>query len=286
MTKPPCSLPDCDRPHLARGLCRLHYYRLRNTGTTDAPTRPEKAPKTCTVPGCSNPYRSGGYCGMHYQRARATGSPGPDERLLTEAGRTCSSPDCETPAKTRGLCEKHARRARRLEAVQTDPSARMVTWATDRERLERIGWVEVLVRPDLGPCWEWRGDRDRRGYGRVSVQGRKMRFAHRIAFREYVSDPAGLLVCHRCDNPPCVRPDHLFLGSQLDNMGDAAAKGRSARGESQGGHILTEDEVRSIRARYAPHKVTARMLAADYGVSPGTIRAVVSGRSWRHLLEG
>lgn len=75
-------------------------------------------------------------------------------------------------------------------------------------------------------CWLWTGDKAKKGYGRLKIEGKRV-YAHRAMWEEKVGAiPAGQLVCHTCDNPSCVRPDHLFLGTQFDNMGDASAKGR------------------------------------------------------------
>jgi hypothetical protein len=91
--------------------------------------------------------------------------------------------------------------------------------------------------------------------------------------------PNGMCVLHRCDNPPCVRPDHLFLGTRRDNVLDMAAKGRAAVGERSGTAKLTASAVDDIRARYSAGE-TQRPLAQEYGVSQSTVSLIVQGRRW------
>lgn len=92
-------------------------------------------------------------------------------------------------------------------------------------------YVESVTAPG---CWEWTGTKDKHGYGRVRVDQRKAR-AHRVAWEAFKGEiPAGLHVLHRCDNPGCVNPEHLFLGTHGDNMRDREAKGRGNRWNAHG----------------------------------------------------
>lgn len=83
-------------------------------------------------------------------------------------------------------------------------------------------WSRVEKGPD---CWVWTGPRGQRGYGQINVGGRTLR-VHRVSWAMHHGDPGELFVCHKCDNPPCVRPDHLFIGTHTDNMRDKISKGR------------------------------------------------------------
>lgn len=110
--------------------------------------------------------------------------------------------------------------------------------------------------------------------------------AHRVAWDlTYGPIPDGMLVLHRCDNPSCVRPDHLFLGTQTDNMLDRKAKGRGnhRRGSRHGRAKLTEAQVLEIRSRYAAGDVTQTQLGDEYGVCHVVIGNIVRRRLWRHI---
>lgn len=150
-----------------------------------------------------------------------------------------------------------------------------------------------------GECWLWTGCVNHGGYGvGVDLDG-KPRLAHRIAyFLGTGEDPEGSLVCHRCDNRRCCRPDHLFLGDHLVNNRDMMAKGRASpgteryaairadhkpRGEHHGSAKLTEQQVAEIRRRYATMLVTQQTLADEFGVSRRHIGHIIKGTIWRHL---
>lgn len=133
-------------------------------------------------------------------------------------------------------------------------------------------------------CWLWTGPIYKRNeYGKFS-QGSTQMAAHRWAYEFFIDDiPTGLWVLHRCDVILCVYPRHLFLGTTDNNMADMVAKGRSARGEKHHKAKLTEDDVRNIRAAWNRGFVSQVDLAIQYGVRPGNIWAIVTGKTWKHV---
>jgi hypothetical protein len=144
---------------------------------------------------------------------------------------------------------------------------------------EQRFWAKV---EKTATCWVWTACRHPQGYGQFGCAGRIVK-AHRVAWElTHGPIPDGLQVCHRCDNPPCVNPDHLFLGTQRDNNHDCIAKGRAKnlRGAAHGRARLSAEDVLAIRATHPAASYSA--LARHYGVSKATIAAVVQGRNWAH----
>lgn len=135
-------------------------------------------------------------------------------------------------------------------------------------------------------CWLWRGTISTFGYGVTGWRGERWS-AHRLAWTLTNGPiPDGKHVCHHCDNPPCARPDHLFLGEAVDNMRDMWAKGRGkggfVKGEQVGTAKLTDDKVREIRARWDAGEAI-RAIARDTGMSRRMIGFVVHREFWRHV---
>lgn len=129
-------------------------------------------------------------------------------------------------------------------------------------------------------CWLWTGSKIPQGYGRVRIDGKALA-THRVSWEMHRGPiPKGLHVLHYCDEPACVNPNHLFLGTHTDNMRDMFAKGRCDRkGEAHGSAKLTSSQVREIRA--APNGSAA--MAEKYGVSYCTIKNIRARRTWAHL---
>ena len=177
----------------------------------------------------------------------------------------CGAEYFRSPAHTGPYCSRHCH-----NVARTKP-------------LDRF-WQLVDKSAGDDACWTWQGNTEDNGYG-LFRWNRRNHGAHRIAYMlTHGAMPVGLNVCHSCDNPPCVNPAHLFLGTHTDNMADKTAKERMARGESHGCAKLTEDDVRAIRSRYQFRKVTYKQLAAEYGVVPYTILEIVQRKSWTHIL--
>lgn len=133
-------------------------------------------------------------------------------------------------------------------------------------------------------CWIWLGSVTEDGYGRTSIGG-KLIATHRASWIVHKGPiPTGMSVLHQCDMPPCFNPDHLFLGTQLDNMRDMAMKRRAniPRGEKNPKAILTSDDVISIYRSVGP----AADVAEIYGVDRGTVYSIRNGHNWKHITEG
>ena len=182
------------------------------------------------------------------------------------------------------------------------------TWRSDEADRVRF-WSKVDQSAE--GCWLWQGTLLKQGYGCFKIAG-KMYKAHRLAYtfaKEII--PPGLFVCHHCDNPPCVRPDHLFLGTIRDNVLDSVRKGRWATGDRSGARmhperitrgdkhwlhlhpelrqgelngraVLNGEQVAEIRARYAEGNVSQFMLADEYNVAQTTISAIICRKNWNY----
>jgi len=134
-------------------------------------------------------------------------------------------------------------------------------------------WLRVEVRRE---CWEWQGALDGAGYGSV-WDGQRLQGAHRVAWEIFFGPlRPGQHVCHRCDNPKCVNPAHLFAGTHADNMRDMAEKGRAVSWK------LTPKQVRRIRSLKASGVPTSR-IAAEMDVTPSTVNSVVRRATWRSV---
>ena len=144
---------------------------------------------------------------------------------------------------------------------------------TLQERFEE----KIYYGPD--GCWYWLGRLNDSGYGKINIGNRKVTTAHRIAMKLYKGvDPGKLCVLHSCDNPACVNPEHLRVGTHKENMDDRTERG-TLKGETHGRAKLTNKEVLEIRASLEKDEI----LAHRYKCGQGTISKIRNRHSWRHI---
>lgn len=155
--------------------------------------------------------------------------------------------------------------------------------------MERF-WYKVKKSED---CWEWQAARMSSGYGMMRLNGVSTG-AHRISWMLHYGDiPKGVCVCHKCDNRLCVRPDHLFLGTQADNIRDMMNKGRIARGKqlnhpNQKGDknhnaVVTEKQVRHVLLMYYKENKKQAEISRIVGLTYANVWAIVHRKSWKHI---
>lgn len=131
-------------------------------------------------------------------------------------------------------------------------------------------------------CWEWEKHITKSGYGTISINGKSTR-AHRASYEAFVGKiPDGLVVCHKCDNPRCCNPDHLFVGTFLDNTIDHLLKGRKPVGAKTGRAILSEGDALKIIELFATG-MTIKQVAEVTGFNYSTVQHVRNGDTWSHI---
>lgn len=246
MTNRTCIAPDCEAERKAKGYCTGHY-KQHKAGKPITPLRKTvRYPEgaTCKVEGCNNRPAGNWLCMMHYMRKRLTGDVG-------------------------------------------DAAPTYIPGLTAVERFHHIGYTARPVRPHLDECWEWNGPFYVDGYGDVSGhhRGIKRWKAHRLSYElaNGVELTSEQFVCHRCDNPACIRPTHLFVGTHRDNVADCIAKGRNVRGEKTKNHKLTDKAVAELR-KYQPLPTDiAREYARTYNASMRTVQKAATGVTWKHV---
>jgi len=158
------------------------------------------------------------------------------------------------------------------------------TMKVSLELVERFHEKWVLNK-ETG-CWEWIASLAGRGYGQIKCPGERQNiYAHRLSWRIHFGEiPEGMYVCHACDNPKCVRPSHLFLGTSEDNHRDMKAKDRHLRGSRNAVAKLTEEKVRQIH-RLAQQGVSQGSIAKAFKVRQSTIWKILHGLRWEHVYR-
>jgi len=151
-------------------------------------------------------------------------------------------------------------------------------------------WAAVIK---TDKCWFFQNI-GRRGYGKILANGKHVR-AHRLSWELHFGPvPSGMIVCHHCDNPACVRPDHLFLGTHAHNAADRNRKGRTSRGSDTApknpmrgewhlNAVFKNADIIRIRERYAAGGISQQTIADHYGVLQSTISSIITRRTWKHI---
>lgn len=212
------------------------------------------------------------------------------QKSCAEFGRNKSKPDgLQTECK---ICRRLYGTPAYHEVVPVPPSPDLAR-NTGRKRgktvptsfEEIVGFFWSKVEKGKG-CWIWKGPRGHKGYGQITyvkANGRTSTLrAHRVSYQIHKGEPGEFFVCHSCDNPPCVNPDHLWLGTHNDNMQDMVKKQRLFPGV-EAKSPLTREAVLHIRSVYTHKYGQLKQLAEQYGVDPMTIRRVVRREVWKHI---
>lgn len=192
----------------------------------------------------------------------------------------CLGAQCDRPALKRGLCQRCYQRVRTsVDAPLPTVTAMERFW----EKVDHNGPIPDHA-PQLGACWVWTGCTNEDGYGQFAVvHGRAVRsHAYSLEMATGQPRPTGLEACHHCDNPPCVRPSHLYWGTHQDNMDDSWERSRHPVGSERAAARVNEEQVLDIRKRYAAGERNGE-LAAEFGLDSSTISGIVTGRKWAHV---
>jgi hypothetical protein len=240
----------------------------------------------------THPRRPCLYCGLSCAAAARYRPLAP--RICRQCGETFTphtrghltycSPACQTAAqraktaKVAGTCGYCGATYTRFPCALGTYCSRACGYAAQKAgRIARF-WANVQK---TDTCWLWQGRRDTDGYG-SHWTGRRNERAHRFSYTlHYGPIPPALLVCHRCDTPSCVRPDHLFLGTQRENRDDCTRKGRNATGERNGLAKLTTAQVAEIRARFAAGETNKAILGRVYGITGQNVGHILRGVTWK-----
>lgn len=299
-----CSVKDCSRKTIAIGLCYKHYAYTRGI---------------CPVEGCKNPIRSKGLCNTHYDNMRGLYKPRSsfDIRFWSKVKKTEScwiwigakQGDGYGSVRLRGKSELAHRVSWILHNGKIDDYLSIKQTCQNRLCINpkhltlldlgndfRLSREQRFLRRVLKTesCWLWIGQIDNRGYGALGEKGKNLK-AHRVSWEIYRGEiPRGLVICHDCpsgDNPRCVNPDHLFIGTQADNTKDMDRKGRRGTtkgykynvdwsGEKNGNAKINQEIADQIRERYRTRRITQSELAREFNISPASVSMVVNNRRW------
>jgi len=228
----------------------------------------------CTVAGCDREHLCKGFCDSHYRRFRTHGDPlgGRPPNSTVRSPSRCSVDACGRDHYAKGFCRKHHSR------FESNGDA---TTVLKTPRDEPLRFIHEIKATD--ECIIWPYKHLSNGYGQLRINGRVVS-AHRYSLEHHSKESCeGWFVLHSCDDPRCVNPAHLRLGTALDNANDAVSRGRNSRGEAHGNSRLTDEIVREIIRIRSEVGATHREIAETLNVSVSRVSYVLNGNGWRHV---
>lgn len=193
-------------------------------------------------------------------------------KICIECGKTFSTSHLPQKYCSR-WCAAHSQKLKDVQKIEREFRA---------QNFQNHFWERVDKTSD---CWIWTGAITRAGYGWVRAWGTS-RLAHRVAWElTNGSIPAGIFICHKCDNRICVNPNHHFLGTDSDNMHDCSVKGRTSWGEKSAHAKLKSQQVMEIRKLYKLGCHSYQSIAEEFGIGMVTVANIITGVTWNKLKE-
>ena len=229
--------------------------------------------KVCSIEGCTGTYKCRGLCRTHYSRWQIHGDPNINLRTMKEF---CAIEGCKNKPVSRNLCDKHYSRWR----THGDP---LITKCKFNNKEYKNIEEAFLAKIDkTNECWEWFGPKNESGYGHLTFGG-KIYLTHRFSYKYFFGGiPENMYVCHKCDNPSCVNPKHLFIGTPNDNVQDKMQKQRHRvlKGFDNSCSKLNKEILLKIRDKLNKGEKGAH-IAKEFNLSPMTISNIKLNKSWR-----
>lgn len=245
--------------------------------------------KICSVAECNNKISARGWCNKHYLRWKNN-----DDPLQVKYIEKCTIEGCEKDHFCHGLCAMHDARRRRNKPLLDIRNKKYESF---------LECYEDNIKKNLeAGCWEWQST-TRKGYGWMCVKNERIA-CHRFAYTNFIGEiPDGMWVLHKCDNPLCSAPSHLFLGTHSENMQDCINKKRhqwregnlledrllraheQVKGANNPMSKLTESDVIAIKQKISNNEKTTK-IAREFNVTDGAISMIRHNKTWKHVQIG
>lgn len=227
--------------------------------------------KICTIQNCDQKIKGHGFCNKHLIRFRKYGNP-----LFTKYDtrfKTCTIQDCKNKYYAKGLCDKHYQRLKNHNNINHERKGKYNS--------AEEAYLNQVINNGIENCWGWNGAAPT-GYGQLKYNKENW-LAHRFSYTYYFGKiPDDMFVCHKCDNPICSNPGHLFLGTSEQNFQDMRKKNRHAHGEKCGNSRINEQIVIEIIDRLNNNEKMIQ-ISRQMNVSYTTINSIKRNKTWKHI---